>query len=68
MVPIYYYKSRYRQTRGATFSVSNFSRLCYMLAQDEVRSSLIEFGTNLTRNELDAGVRREVLHPVDPWL
>jgi hypothetical protein len=46
-------------TSGATFSVSNVARLCYILTQDEeVRSALIESGKNLSRNDLDAGVRR----------
>jgi hypothetical protein len=44
----------------AAFSVADFERMCFILTQDEeVRCALIASGQNLSRGELDGGVRRD---------
>lgn len=44
----------------ATFSVGEFARLCIILTQeDAVRRALIASGQDLTKNDLDSGVRRD---------
>jgi hypothetical protein len=44
----------------AAFSVADFQRMCFILTQDEeVRRTLIASGQNLSRGQLDAGVRRD---------
>jgi hypothetical protein len=49
-----------RPVGGTIFSVTDFARLCVILTQDEqVRCSLVKSGKNLSRSELDAGVRRD---------
>jgi hypothetical protein len=45
---------------GTVFSVADFARLCAILTQDEeVRCSMVQSGKNLSRSELDVGVRRD---------
>jgi hypothetical protein len=49
-----------RLVGGTVFSVTDFERLCIIFTQDElVRSSLFKSGKNISRRELDAGVRRD---------
>jgi hypothetical protein len=42
------------------FSVADFQRMCFIITQDEkVHCALIASGQNLSRGQLDAGVRRD---------
>lgn len=45
---------------AAHFSVSDIARLCLIsLQEEEAQSALVASGLNLSRAELDAGIRRD---------